>query len=89
MLVASGCSDVELPDLVASGFYITGEVAPSGVFPSSFVPATSHVNELRSLAGPAAAVAYAETKSPGDPEIDQKLGRKPWKRKRRAGSLDL
>ena len=52
MLKTAGCQDVALPEEVAQGFYITGEVAPSGVFPAAFVPASTTVEELKQLAGP-------------------------------------
>ena len=83
MLQTSGCSDVNLPEDVAKGFFITGEVEPSGVFPRSLVPAISTVEELRELAGVNAALAFAETKSSGDHQIDTKLWEKTMEEKHR------
>ena len=83
MLVTAGCSDTDLPEAVSRGFHITGEVAPSGVFPRSFVPASATVEELRDLAGVNAALAYAETKSSGDQQIDTRLWEKTMEEKQK------
>ena len=76
MLEQAGSHDVGLPEDVSHGFSITGEIAPSGVFPKSFVPATATVDELRELACPTAALAYMNTKSSGVQMTDQKLWEK-------------